>query len=76
MQVGPLKKPIEKAQEAGKAYAIDAQPALNIFHRGDTIIITGYVDNDAGFDADGVEVHLLVDGGATTETDFTDGGCS
>jgi len=51
---------------------MDTQPASNTFSRGDTITITGYVENDGGFAVFSVEIHALVDGGSTTETDITD----
>ncbi len=51
---------------------MDIQPASNTFLRGDTITITGYVENDGGFAALSVEIHALVDGGSTSETNFTD----
>ncbi len=51
---------------------MDTQPASNTFSRGDTITITGYVENDGGFAVFSVEIHALVDGGSTAETDFTD----
>ncbi|MCK5264112.1 MAG: DUF4129 domain-containing protein, partial [Candidatus Thorarchaeota archaeon] len=49
-----------------------AQPSDNSFLRGDTITIIGYVENDGVFAAFSVEIHALVDGGSTAETDFTD----
>ncbi len=51
---------------------MDTQPTSNIFSRGDTITITGYVENDGGFAAFSVEVHALCDGGYTGATDITD----
>lgn len=52
---------------------MDTQPASNTFSRGDTITITGYVENDGGFAAISVQIEALVDGGSTIYTDFTDG---
>jgi len=49
------------------------QPASNTFSRGDTITITGYVENDGGFAAVSVEIEVLVDSGATGFTNTTDG---
>ncbi|MHA1613425.1 MAG: hypothetical protein ACTSYJ_01160, partial [Candidatus Thorarchaeota archaeon] len=51
---------------------MNIQPASNTFLRGDTITITGYVENDGGFAAIGVEIRALRDGGFTGTTDDTD----
>ncbi|TFG29392.1 DUF4129 domain-containing protein [Candidatus Thorarchaeota archaeon] len=52
---------------------LDTQPTSNIFSRGDTITVTGYVENDAFLRADLVEIEVLVDGMPSTFTDVTDG---
>jgi len=51
---------------------LDTQPASNTFSRGDTITITGYVENDGGFAAVSVEIEVLVDSGPTGYTNITD----
>ncbi|TFH07857.1 MAG: DUF4129 domain-containing protein, partial [Candidatus Thorarchaeota archaeon] len=52
---------------------MDTQPAINTFSRGDTVTITGYVENDGGFGADSVEIVVLTNGTASTFTGTTDG---
>jgi len=52
---------------------MDPEPFVNIFSRGDYIIVDGYVSNDNNGDAAAVEIHALVDGGPTFETGFTNG---
>jgi len=57
---------------------LDTQPASNIFSRGDTITITGYVENDGGFAAASVEIEamwgvLFLAIAPTGFTDTTDG---
>ncbi|MBY8997553.1 MAG: DUF4129 domain-containing protein [Candidatus Thorarchaeota archaeon] len=50
---------------------MDSEPVDNIYSRGETIVITGDLRNDAGIDADGVIVEALVDGGFTGITDVS-----
>jgi hypothetical protein len=42
--------------------SLDPQPADNSVNRGDTLVVTGDVVNDGGFNADGVRVEVLIDG--------------
>jgi transglutaminase-like putative cysteine protease len=50
---------------------LDPEPVDNTVSRGDTLIVTGYVDNNGGFDADSVEVEALSDGNPTSFTAIT-----
>ncbi|MGY5858233.1 MAG: transglutaminase domain-containing protein [Candidatus Thorarchaeota archaeon] len=50
-----------------------SQPDPNSYSRGDTVTITGSVTNDGGVPLP-VEIRALIDGGATTSTDYTDAG--
>ncbi len=51
---------------------LDTQPPSNIFSRGDTITITGYVENEGGFGTVSVDIRVLgivSSSGYTTSTD-------
>ncbi|MGY5879728.1 MAG: DUF4129 domain-containing protein, partial [Candidatus Thorarchaeota archaeon] len=51
---------------------MDTQPASNRFSRGDTVTVTGYVENDGGFGAVSVQIEVLVDGAISSYTNLTD----
>lgn len=50
---------------------LDSEPVVDIFTRGDTIIVTGYVMNDGALPASGVSVEVLADGTPTGYTGMT-----
>ncbi len=50
---------------------LSAPPSVTTFERGDSLIVTGYVLNDNGENADGVLVSALMNGLSTGATDTT-----
>ncbi|MFX1485126.1 MAG: hypothetical protein ACFFCP_18250, partial [Promethearchaeota archaeon] len=53
---------------------LDAEPVDNTVSRGDTLLVTGYVQNNGGFAADSVTVEALSDGNPTGFTAVTTSG--
>ena len=51
---------------------MDDPPTDPTVSRGDTLVVSGWVENDGGLDADDVRVEVLVDGLGSGETDITD----